>query len=70
MNKVLVVAVTEDARGTVTLGGIEQETEQGIREALAMVDFARDRLTEGLVQLRVRERAMAKQEKGENDDEG
>ena len=67
MNKVLVVTITPDSRGTVTLGGIEQDTELGIREALAMVDFARERLTEGLVQLRAQ--ALAEQQKGEDDDE-
>lgn len=55
MNRVLVITVTDEGKGHITTGGLEADTEPGIREAIAMAEFARAQLTEVLIDLLVRQ---------------
>ena len=57
MNRTLTIVVDENARGQIIVGGIDTTNAAGVREALMMLEFARDTLTESLVEQRARELA-------------
>ena len=57
MNRTLTIVVDENARGQIIVGGTDTTNAAGVREALRMLEFARDTLTESLVEQRARELA-------------
>ena len=62
MNKTLIVLIRDNGQGFVDAGGLDLTSVEGIREALAMTEFARAQMTEALVQLRARELAEEKEQ--------
>ena len=62
MNKALIIMLGDNGQGFVNAGGLDLSSVEGIREALAMTEFARAQMTEALVQLRAKELAEEKEQ--------